>query len=68
MPNMLNVQLAILPTCCLANVVCLAQGDNHYLAAVATCKHTLLYDLEQGRGTNSLHATDRDMTDYFLVP
>ena len=44
------------------------QGDDHYLAAVATCKHTLLYDLEHGRDTNSLHATDRDMTDYFLVP
>jgi hypothetical protein len=44
------------------------QGHNRYMKAVATCKHSLLYDLEQRRETNSLHATARDITEYFIVP
>lgn len=44
------------------------QGDDaQYKRAVATCKHSLLYDVEDNRGTNSLHAPQRDLTDYFLV-
>jgi beta-glucosidase-like glycosyl hydrolase len=44
------------------------QGSDNYLKAVATCKHSLLYDLEQSRSENSLHATPRDITEYFIVP
>ena len=31
------------------------QGEEEYLQHVATCKHSLLYDVEDGRGRNSLH-------------
>ena len=44
------------------------QGSAHYLKAVATCKHSLLYDLETARGARSSSATARDLTEYFLVP
>ena len=44
------------------------QGSAHYLKAVATCKHSLLYDLETARGARSSSATAMDLTEYFLVP
>eukprot|EP00035_Acanthoeca_spectabilis_P034132 m.27248 g.27248 ORF g.27248 m.27248 type:complete len:906 (-) comp6403_c0_seq2:2079-4796(-) len=43
-------------------------NDPIYLRAAATCKHSLLYDVEHGRSTNSINATRRDLSDYFLVP
>ena len=44
------------------------QGHDRYLKAVATCKHSLLYDLETQRADRSSSATKKDLTDYFLVP
>jgi beta-D-xylosidase 4 len=44
------------------------QGDGQYLKAVATCKHSLLYDLETNRGSRSSTATEKDLAEYFLVP
>lgn len=39
-----------------------------HLQTLATCKHSLLYDVEKGRGANSLSAPARDLTDYYLLP
>ena len=44
------------------------QGRDHYLKAAATCKHSLLYDLETQRGDRSSSATAQDLAEYFLVP
>ena len=44
------------------------QGHDRYLKSVATCKHSLLYDLETQRADRSSSATKKDLTEYFLVP
>jgi beta-glucosidase-like glycosyl hydrolase len=44
------------------------QGSGQWLKAVATCKHSLLYDLETSRGSRSSTTTPRDMMEYFIVP
>lgn len=45
-----------------------SNSKSSYLQHAATCKHSLLYDVETGRATTSSHAQPRDLTEYFLVP